>query len=98
MVKNLKTIGGSDHVELKWDRPEYDPAKYDFTYSCKLIANGVEYIPRFTQTLESNATVCSVHNLTLDVACSLTLLAVYNPVSIDPGITVIAKTLAGLQR
>ena len=96
MVKNLKTLGGSDYVELTWDRPHYDPTKYEVTYSCKLIGREVDYISSRTQILDSNLTNYRVHNLPQDTICSLILLAVYNQVSIDSGIAVTAKTLAEL--
>ena len=94
MVKNVKTLSGFDYVILKWNSPKYKPVRYEVELSCKFSVDEQKNIHIFRETLNSEDTDFEVRYLPLGVVCSLTLLAVYNPVSIDSGITVIAKTLA----
>ena len=88
LVKNLRTLRGFDHVALRWDSPQYEPASYEVRYSCKAVGKEVSFISNFTEMLESNATQFLLTNLPQDIRCTLTLIAIYNPASIDTGITV----------
>ena len=92
MILNLKTFAGPDYAGLRWDRPDYDPTKYEVRYLCKLFAEKADFIDSVTEILESNATNFRVDYLREDVMCSINLKAVYNPASIDSGIAVTVRT------
>ena len=91
MIKNPRTNSGMDYVEIVWDRPKYLPTKYKFSYSCTLMG-GEEYLTSQPETVHSTCIRVRVADLHHYSICRLNLLAVYNPASIDPGITVTEST------
>ena len=91
MIQNLQTNTGLDYVEITWDRPMHDPIKYELTYSCRL-QKGEEYITNQPETLPSTSNSVRLSQLLQDSICKLNILAVYNPASIDPGISVTEST------
>ena len=92
LIRNLRTKSGLDNIRLSWDSPKLRPIKFELTFSCRLI-NGEEYITNVQQILDSTSISVQLGKLRTNSACKLNLLAVYNPASIDPGITVTKNTM-----
>ena len=95
MINILTPNSGFDYVELLWTQPLYLPFKYKLTFSCKCTLENVthNYIVPEGVHLSSNCSSFRVSSLFLESECSLRLLAVYNPASIDPGVTTTVATL-----
>ena len=91
MIENLKTNSGLDYVEITWDRPIHDPIKYELTAWCRL-QEGEEYITNHPKTIPSTHNRVRMSHLRQGSICRVNLLAVYNPASIDPGISVTEST------
>ena len=93
MIQNWTCSSGEDYVNLMWNCPDYDPERYELYYSCKLQSDPYYYISSKLNSKNSTSTFARVSELLPGSLCLLTLVAVYNPASIDPGLTVVTKTL-----
>ena len=98
MIAVTPPTKGLAHVEMTWMRPLYNPEKFKFTYSCIIEPKGFSYTTEGERILSSNSTSARVSGLRPQTVCKLKLIAVYNPASIDPGITVTARTLEEEER
>ena len=86
MVKNVSATAGADFIELEWSAPKLLPMSYQVDVACRLLYNGIEYK---RERLEATPldTIQTVQMLHPRSHCVYTLLAIYNPASIDDGIT-----------
>ena len=86
-------------VRISWDRPLYDPIKYEVTYSCRLEKLIVPYVTKTLPDVLFNTTSIKVPDLMPNSICHITLRGVYNPASInDPGISISVNTTAIYKR
>ena len=99
MIRDHSLTSGSDYVKLIWTRPKFPPERYQVTYMCTMKARFTRkydmenYVTKNTQYLRSGTTSFRISDLRPRSNCTLTLLAVYNWVSIDSGITITGTTL-----
>ena len=93
MIKLEPAVCGSDFVHLKWKIPKYLPDRYRLRYSCKLSMQVNHYIQATIENIMCNSIGLKISGLNPQSTCVLTVFAIYNPASIDSGITVILKTL-----
>ena len=98
MIHAYLLANGSDYVELYWSYPKFLPERYQVKYMCALKAisssEDVEndYIMSNTRNLTSDTTLVRITDLRPSSFCTLNLLAVYNPASIDRGIVITGTT------
>lgn len=100
MIPYCSHTSGSGYVELMWNIPQYPPERYEVT--CVCIVNSILLTNRHNDrvvnirmaNLTSNSTSVRVPKLSPNSICTLKLIAVYNPASIDPGIMITYITLA----
>ena len=93
MISSWVTQRGLDFVILKWKHPDYEPQIYHVQVSCRLISQAEgDYVSK-RYDLESSSTDAIASGLLPESTCLLTLFAVYNPASIDPGLQVTVETL-----
>ena len=101
MVHSHSVISGCDYVELSWTHPRFQPEAYQLKYVCTLKPTHTpgpdihvpNYVMTKTQNLSSDTTCVQISDLRPSSICLLFLLAVYNPASIDTGISIIGTTL-----
>ena len=99
MIRSHSVTSGPNYVQLNWTRPNFQPGRYQLKYVCTLKPTCTpgrdvnNYVLTKAQNLTSNATSVTIHNLCPNSICILFLLAVYNPASIDSGITKLETTL-----
>ena len=99
MIRSHSVVPGRDYVEHMWTHPNFRPQKYQLKYVCTLKPTCTSshdrsnYIMTETQILSSDTTSVTIPNLRPSSICMLFLLAVYNPASIDSGITILGMTL-----
>ena len=86
MIKNISTTAGEKFIHISWSTPKFLPMSYRIRVSCLQLWNGIEY--RCT-TLNATQfdTFHTVTQLAPSSKCVFTLFAIYNPASIDRGIT-----------
>ena len=97
MIRTYSFASGSDYVQLNWIHPKFLPEKYQLHYACRMETCSTNHEKNYsilasTQNLSSNTTFVRISNLRPSSNCSLFLLAVYNPASIDSGIVITGKT------
>ena len=98
MVEDVQTKGGAGSISIRWKSRRYLPQSYVIMCSCKVV--GIEE-NNFDQTyhLYPNTRSFEILNLTSKSECSLNFKAVYNPASLDPGISLTITTLdLGIQQ
>ena len=71
---------------------------YAVTYSCEVHSQERPYIAEKIEYLSPSINSFNVFNLLPGSVCFFTLFAVYNPASIDPGITITTTTLGRAER
>ena len=86
------SVPSHNNIKVSWTSPEFQPYFYQVTSSCKLICDTRTYY--LTELMmDSNVSACTVPNLLPGTTCIIKLIAIYNPASLDPGITLSASTL-----
>ena len=93
MIQNLTSYSSVDYIQTMWKRPNYMPEHYELYYMCKLQNADSFYITSKLKNLNSATTIARVSDLFPKSVCYITLFAVYNPASLDPGLTLITHTL-----
>ena len=74
-------------IQARWNELYFPALKLEITATCKYECNGVIYLVNKT-VLPPNATSFTFTGLAPGSECDFTLKAVYNPASIDEGISV----------
>ena len=101
MIRSHSVTSGTNYIKLKWTQPRFQPERYQLKYVCTMKSTCVpshdtnHSIMTKTQNLTSNTTLFTISDLHPTSICILTLLAIYNPASIDKGITIKGTTLDG---
>ena len=104
MIRSHSVTSGTNYITLKWTHPRFQPERYQLKYVCTMKSTCVPIqdtnhsIIIKTQNLTSNTTLFTISDLRPASICILTLLAVYNPASIDKGITITRTTLDGASK
>ena len=99
MVRPHTFVSGLDYVRLNWTRPKFPPEQYQFSFvctrnpTCAPIQDMDNSILGNMQFLSSDTTFVRISGLGPSSSCTLFLLAVYNPASIDSGISITGMTL-----
>ena len=88
MIKLETADCGSNFVHVKWKIPKYLPQRYRLRYSCKLSMQGNHYVQATIEIITYNSKGLKISGLSPQSTCVLTVFAIYNPASIDPGITI----------
>ena len=86
MIKNVSATTGADFIHITWSQPKILPSSYRVHIGCWLVHVHIEYV---REELEASplSTMFIVDQLLPGSRCVITLLAIYNPASIDDGIT-----------
>lgn len=87
MTKFRRTDIDVNHIAISWIPPIYHPITFQLHISCKKLSRNKGYF-KSTQSLQSLSTSfeTDIHVKRRSV-CKVTLTAIYNPASIDAGIT-----------
>ena len=86
MVKNVSVTAGTDFVDIVWSLPKLLPMSYKVNVVCRLLYNGLEY-KRLKIEATPLDTMVNVPSLLPGSHCVFTFHAIYNPASVDNGIT-----------
>ena len=89
MIPDYNLESSMHFVRITWQFPKYKPQMYKLSASCKQTGVGKYQI---SITLDSSSTSAEVTGLHPRSVCSINIIAIYNPASIDPGITISATT------
>ena len=98
MIPEYSVSTGRDHVELKWTNPKLLPESYQVKYMCGVKATSTPslgmkiYLVKNIQSLNPDTNSVRLSHLRQGSTCVLILIAVYNPASIDAGITIAGIT------
>ena len=101
MIPSHSVTSGTNYIKLKWTLPRFQPERYQLIYVCTMKSTSApsqetnHSIITKTQNLTSSTTLFKLFGLRPSSICILTLLAVYNPASIDKGISITRTTLDG---
>ena len=99
MIHVYSIATGLDFIELKWTNPKFSPERYQLKYMCamkstsKSKAGNINYFVNKTINLSSVTTSVIIFDLHPSSICTVILLAVYNPASMDTGIAFKRGTL-----
>lgn len=86
MTEFHEIIQSRDSVQCSWKAPEYLPKEFKLTVECKYDSED-HNLYSLNTILPPNQTSFILTSLPAVINCEFTLIAVYNPASIDPGIT-----------
>ena len=92
MIKNLEISVDPYSFFVSWTRPQYLPKEYQYEVSCREWGEEKWYFNPSTQYHPSDTVNVLIQNLTSGSICTFKLMAVYNPASIDDGISTIIQT------
>lgn len=92
MIGDLEVQPGIDHIVFTWKAPQYRPMHYLVDLKCKVVSTEETYIEE-KYRLPSMNQFTTITDLIKDSRCRVTFTAVYNPATLDPGITINVKTL-----
>ena len=99
IIRMKPPTGSLNNVGISWNRPLYDPIKYHIAYSCRLKKQSSAYVNKKFSHIQFSTTLITVPDLMPNSICEVTLIAVYNPASInDPGISITINTLETYER
>ena len=91
MINSLNLQPGIFSFGLSWQKPEFVPDHYQFTTHCQLVCASTEYYHNEVP-VPAEETTLRVVELMPGSVCRVTLKAVYNPASIDKGLTGTVET------
>lgn len=94
MVANVTLTGLSHGVLIQWSRPyaNVSPMLYRIKYSCKLLCDNIPY--KFNTLLRSSKeSNSSLVDLLPGSGCVITFHAIYNPATLDTGLSRTGATL-----
>lgn len=86
MIRNVSVTADDDFIHITWSVPKFLPASYQVNVSCRLTHTETEYM-QVMLALSPFDKMLTVDKLFPESDCVFTLLAIYNPASIDDGIT-----------
>ena len=86
MIRNVSVTAEDDFIHITWSAAKLRPASYQVNVTCCLIHTETEYM-QVMLGVSSFDTMLTVDKLFSGSLCVLTLRAIYNPASIDHGIT-----------
>ena len=76
-----------DFIEVSWNPPKYKPSIFKLSVACTRLCDGERYLV-YNESLLPSATSFQISQLHDGTTCYITLIAVYNPASLDPGILI----------
>ena len=86
MIKNVSAKADADFNCIIWSAAKLLPASYQVNVTCWLMPNETEYMWVNLNARPSD-TMLTIDKLSPGSHCVFTLLSIYNPASIDDGIT-----------
>ena len=92
MIKNVSATAGANFIEIVWSTPKLLPMSYQVNVICRLLYNDIEYKRVEFEAMPLDR-VLTLPSLLPGSHCVFTLHAIYNPASIDNGITRTVFTL-----
>ena len=72
-------------VSLTWCQPKYSPLSYKLRYKCYVICERQPYI-RGREVISTSFTGMNLTRLRPGSLCTITIVLVYNPAEVDPGV------------
>ena len=97
MIRRYSLSFGFGYFEINWTKPRFLPEWYEAThhYICTMKTTpAFKYVITNQHYLSSGTTSFRISNLCIRSAWKLILKAVYNPASIDSGISITGPTLS----
>lgn len=91
MTKAAVSAESSTNIEISWMTAKYKPYWYHQTTHCWCLCDGHTYL-NSQINISSSLNFSNISDLLPGSACQITLLAIYNPASIDQGINLHANT------
>ena len=92
MVKDVRTVALEESVTISWDHPWISPLEYRVNAVCWCSCSIEPYVHR-VYTLFFTENELNISSLLPSIHCQVTLLAVYNPATLDSGLTFNVRTL-----
>ena len=86
MIKNVSATAGNNFINIVWVLSNFLPMSYKVELICWLMFSGEKYRNK-TYTVSQLHTSLFIEDLLQRSQCVYTLFAIYNPASIDEGIT-----------
>ena len=86
MIRKVSVTAGDTFIHITWSAPKFHPASYQVNVACCLIHTETEYMQEIFEVISFD-TMLTVNNLFPGSHCVFTFRAIYNPASIDHGIT-----------
>ena len=93
MIKFKPYLSGSNSVKVRWKRPKYDPLEYLISFNCGLKQALTYYLVLTITVPDPKAISYELTDLVPGTYCIVNLRAIYNPASIDHGISTKISTL-----
>ena len=99
MIRTRSLSSGLDYLKLNWTHPTFLPERYELMYVCTMRAKSIPFLKMNnsiiinSQNLSSDTTSVYISDLHPISICTIFLLAVYNPASLDSGMWIIGRTL-----
>ena len=91
MIHYLSITTTTDTVTVRWNKPEFLPESYHRTISCKHANEKNAYLQE-SINISSTKTEDIIPNLRPGSHCELRFFAVYNPASLDDGLSYMINT------
>ena len=92
MIRNISTAAGANFVHITWSQPKFLPSSYLVKFTCWRMPTETEYVCLHLEVLPFH-TMLTIEELFPGSRCVFTLHAIYNPASIDVGITLGVSTM-----
>ena len=92
MIKKISTAAGANFVYINWSQPIFLPESYLMKFNCWRMPTETEYVCLNLEILPFH-TMLTVEELFPGSRCVFTLYSIYNPASIDDGITLGVSTM-----
>ena len=93
MTRFLNFEQGCNFIVANWKVPSIHPSQYQISALCSNSSDASSIYFNETFTLHSDVHSIKVTSLNPGINCDFKLFAVYNPISLDPGIQKSSRTL-----
>lgn len=85
MIESVQVVHKGDYVLVKWKKPHILPQSYTLKGACHYVCSAKKYT--MPEIEVPGTRIVTAMPVKIGCECEVTLLATYNPASIDSGIT-----------